>query len=429
MATTKATTTKTTRDWMALGALGLALGAMLAGCGDDDGAPSPDAAMNDAGRGDGAVSDAAAPDAGLADAGEMDLGEPDLGAPDAGPVDCTPTHLLVTTSDYVNGGLATLSLATRAVTLASAPAADQDTLPVRAGCDTYLLEGGSGLVRRQAAGDPLTTVSATDVDPAGSDPASVYVSTPQTVIEAGGAAYVTRYARSSAVRLEPTTGAVLGEVDLSPLAAAGDPDSVDMSRALLNGGRLLVALGRFYFSPTFELLYAGPSALAVLDPATGALLDADPVRVGMQGIELPVGNPGAMARLDDDVVLVACTDDGFDDTDGVLLAVDVPSGNVTPTGATEAALGGFKGLATTDAGRVYLAAGGALYELRADTGAVLDTPVPASVGVTSFVLDGETAYVVTDAGLRIWSLATGTEETSAPITFGSLPIYGIALAR
>jgi hypothetical protein len=67
--------------------------------------------------------------------------------------------------------------------------------------------------------------------------------------------------------------------------------------------------------------------------------------------------------------------------------------------------------------------------MRADSGEVLDTPVPASVGVTSFVVQGDRAYLVTNAGLRIWSLATGTEETTAPITFGSLPIYGIALAR
>jgi hypothetical protein len=417
--------------------LTLGVGA-LAACGDDDDGSAPDASVvadagSDGGDVDGGDVDAGV-DLGVADlgpleAGALDLGEADAGTSDGGAPDCTPTHLLVTTSDFVTGGLATYALDTGTIALAPAPTADQDTLPVRAGCDTYLVEGGTGAVRRQAAGAPLTTAVSIDVDPAGTASDAFYVSTPQAVVEAGGAAFVTRFAQSSAVRIDPGAGTVLGEVDFTPLAAAMDPDSVDMSRVLLNGGRLIVALGRFYFSPSFELLQAAPSLLALVDPATGALLDADAATPGTQGIELPVGNPGAMARLDDDVVLVACLDDGFDETDGVLVSVDVPSGNVTRTAATEAMLGGFKGLATTDAGRVYLAAGGALHEMRADSGEVLDTPVPASVGVTSFVVQGDRAYLVTNAGLRIWSLATGTEETTAPITFGSLPIYGIALAR
>jgi len=404
-------------------------GGALAGCGDDDGGSLVDAAIvADAGADAGEV-DAGANDLGPADASVSDLGDVDAGGPDAGPPDCTPTHLLVTTSDFVTGGLATYALDTGVVTLATAPAADQDTLPMRAGCDTYLLEGGSGRVRRQAAGDPLTTVVTLDVDPPGTAADAFYTSTPQAIVEAGGAAYVTRFGQSSAVRIDPLAGTLLGEVDFTPLAASMDPGAVDMSRMLVNDGRLLVALGRFYFSPTFELLYAAPSLLALVDPASGTLLDADAATPGTQGIELPVGNPGAIARLDDDVVLVACLDDGFDDTDGVLVSVDVPSGSATQTSATEATLGAFKGLLTTDAGRVYLAAGGALHELRADSGEVLDTPVPASVGVTSFVLDGDTAYLVTSAGLRVWSLATGMEQTTAPITFGTLPIYGIALAR
>ncbi len=406
------------------GAVALALSLGCIGCGDDDAAP-----LSDAGAQDGGPGDAGDVDAGEADAGEADGGLPDAASPDAGAVDCTPTKLLVTTSDYVNGALATYDLATGVVTVSPTPATDQDTLPVRAGCDTYLVEGGLGRVRRQVGGDALTSAFTLDVDPAGTADTDLYVSTPQVVIEAGGATYVTRLGQQSAPRIDPLAGTVVGDLDFTPLAAVDDPTSVDMSTALFNGGRLLVALGRFYFSSTYALLYGGPSVIAVVDPVTGSLTDVDAVAPGVQGIELPVGNPGPIVRLDDDVVLVSCTDDAYDDTDGVLFSIDVPSGNVTATAATEATLGGFKGLATTDDGRVFLAAGGALLELLADTGTVIDTLVPASVGVKSFVVYGDSAYVVTDAGLRVWALSTGAERTAAPVVFGTLPIYGIALAR
>jgi hypothetical protein len=419
------TMTKKNANAVGWSALALALSVGLVACGDDDVAPPTDASID--GRG---PVDAADSDAGDIDSGEPDAGAPDAEAPDAGPVDCTPTKLLVTTSDYTSGAIATYDLATGVVTVSPTPAEDQDTLPVRAGCDTYLVEGALGRVRRQVGGDALTSAVTVDIDPPGTPAADTYVSTPQVVVEAGGATYVTRLGQQSAVRIDPQAGTVLGELDFAPLAVAGDPNAVDMSTALYNGGRLLVALGRFYFpSPTFALTYAGPSVIAVVDPVSGTLTDVDAITPGLQGIELPVGNPGPIVRLDDDVVLVSCTDDAFDDTDGVLFSVDVPSGNVTATAATEAVLGGFKGLATTDDGRVFLAAGGALLELLSDTGTVLDTLVPATVGVKSFVVSGDAAYVVTDAGLRVWTLSTGTELTTAPVAFGTLPIYGIALAR
>ena len=127
--------------------LTLGVGA-LAACGDDDGGSAPDASVVADAGGDGGDVDAGV-DLGVADlgpleAGALDLGEADAGTSDGGAPDCTPTHLLVTTSDFVTGGLATYALDTGTIALAPAPTADQDTLPVRAGCDTYLVEGGTG---------------------------------------------------------------------------------------------------------------------------------------------------------------------------------------------------------------------------------------------------------------------------------------------
>ena len=424
-------------------ALALMLSFGFVACGDDDDTPmmmsdggrdagrdgGGDDAGRDAGRVDGGA-DGGTADGGGLDGGSTDGGDADAGLADAGPIDCTPTKLLVTTSDFTTGGLATFDLETGAVTLSPTAAADQDTLPVRAGCDTYLVEGGSGRVRRQVGGDPLTTAISIDVNPAGTPAGDTYVASPQVVVEAGAATFVTRYSLQSAARIDPIAGTTTGAIDFTPLAATADIDSVDMSAALYNGGRLLVALGRFYFpSPTFALTYGGPSVIAVVDPIAGTLVDVDATTPGTQGITLPTGNPRQFARLDDDVVLVTCTDDAFDDTDGVLYAIDVPSGNVTATAATEATMGAFNGLVTTDGGRVFLAAGGAVLELMADTGIVIGTLVPATVGVTALAIHADSAYVVTSAGLRVWLLSSGLEKTTAPVTFGTLPIYGIALAR
>jgi len=346
------------------------------------------------------------------------------------PVDCTPTTLLVTTSDFTTGTLATYDLETGVVTVSPTAAADQDTKPVRAGCDTYLVEGTSGRVRRQVGGDALTTAVAIDVDPAGTPDTETRVSTPQVVVDAAGSTFVTRYSLQSAARIDPTAGTVTGEVDFAPLAAIDDSDNVDMSAALYHDTTLLVALGRFYFPPPdYAPVYGGRSLIALVDPVAGVLIDADPAMAGTQGIELPVGNPRNIVRLDDDVVLVDCANDAFVDDDGVLFAIDVPSRTVTATAATEATLGGFKGLATTEDARVFLAAGGALLELMSDTGTVIDTLVPASVGVTGFVIYGDSAFVIADGALRVWSLATGAETTAAPVRFGEQNIYGIALAR
>ena len=425
-------------------ALALVLSLGLVACGDDD--DDMPMTMSDAGRdsgGDGGGADVdsggdgdGGGDGGTPDVdGGADAGDIDAGFADAGPIDCTPTTLLVTTSNFAIGALATYDLATGVVTVSPTAAADQDTLPVRAGCDTYLVEGSSGRVRRQVGGDALNTAVSIDVDPTGTPATEVYVSSPQRVIEAAGSTFVTRYSLQSAVRIDPAAGTVIGEVDFSALAATYSVgavdvvDTVDMSNVLFNDGRLLVGLGRFYFDSTFALLYAGPSLIALVDPVAGTVTDTDPAVAGVQGIELPVGNPGPIVRLDDDVVLVTCTDDGFTDDDGVLFAIDIPSRTVTATAATEATLGGFKGLATTEDARVFLAAGGALLELMSDTGTVIDTLVPASVGVTGFVIYGDSAFVIADGALRVWSLATGAETTAAPVRFGEQNIYGIALAR
>ena len=91
-------------------------GVLLVGCGDDDVVPTVDAG-SDGGPRDAAIDAALAVDAGV----------------DAGPASCPSTRILVTTSDYMTGGLGTVDLGlTAAVRVAvAAPGARVQRAPRR----------------------------------------------------------------------------------------------------------------------------------------------------------------------------------------------------------------------------------------------------------------------------------------------------------
>jgi hypothetical protein len=92
--------------------------------------------------------------------------------------------------------------------------------------------------------------------------------------------YITRYERTSMLRFNPSVGFV-GEVSL---LALGDADGLaEMDQMFAYGGRLYVCLQRTSHAdgnPT------GTSMLAVVELATEAVLDMDPVTAGVQGIPL-----------------------------------------------------------------------------------------------------------------------------------------------
>jgi hypothetical protein len=401
----------------------LALVVLLAACGDDDEPMAmPDAALPDGGPGD----------ASHVDAGPDDGSPRDAGGADAG-VDCTPTALLVTTSDFTRGEYALVDAVSQGLLGGPVPSADQDTRPVRTACDSWLVEGGTGNVKLQARGMPLETARVFDLDPPGTDPTMTYASTPQFVVDATGHVIASRYSLSSLVVLDVAAGVVETTIDLTPLAAPADPDAVDASAMAVVGPRVVVALGRFYFPPPdFRLTYAGPSLLAVVDPATRRLDDVDPRTPGVQGIELPTGNPTALLALDDARVLVACTDDAFNPNDGALYSVHVPTGSVSEALVGEAEVGTFGPLLSTDDGRVLLVAGGGVREIDPSNGTTRRIIVPPDTAPTNVVaLVGDRLFVATSTGLRSWSVTTATETTptTGPIAIGTLPIYGMAPAR
>jgi hypothetical protein len=104
-------------------------------------------------------------------------------------------------------------------------------------------------------------------------------------VVAADRAFVTREGAARLLRVNPTTGAFVESTDLGIFADSdGAPEMTTMA---LHGGRLFVALGRINQSTGgFE----PPAMLAVVDPVTEQIIDADPARPGVQAIEL-LGKP------------------------------------------------------------------------------------------------------------------------------------------
>ena len=160
-----------------------------------------------------------------------------------------------------------------------------DTAPPYAFATPELAVGPDGLVRA-AQGRVYhlsrTTGVLTAIDPEGWTAADTYAlgaaSEPRdvAVIDAD-TAYVSRRGARHLLRLDLVSGAKTDAVDLAALGAGdGNPAMETM----------LVWAGRLYLQFAGEPGSAQSHALAVIDLATETLVDADPVKPGVQGIAL-----------------------------------------------------------------------------------------------------------------------------------------------
>lgn len=246
--------------------------------------------------------------------------------------DAAQTRAYVFSTDYTTGILNTVELDDRAVALDVADDVCGDArvrwhdgrlyLVNRLGCDNVIVLDGAtlGFVRQFSVGN-------------GSNPSDILVLSPIK-------AYVARYDSASILVVNPQTGATTGRIDLSPFA---DADGLpEMDRLIRVGARVFVSIQRLDrnagFSPTDH------SDVVVIDPATDAIVDADPSTVGTQPIRLTVKNPVTAFAFDPATqrLLIGCTgaygvvDGGIEWVDPVALA----SAGLAITGA---ALGGDLG--------------------------------------------------------------------------------------
>jgi hypothetical protein len=121
----------------------------------------------------------------------------------------------------------------------------------------------------------------------GADPHDIVVLSPTK-------AYVTRYETNTIWIVDPSAGAQTGSIDLSSLADSDGLAEIDMMCRV--GGRVFVTVQRLdrnnYWVP------AGTSYVAVIDTATDALVDADPIEPGVQPITLTGTDPYSDIQLD-----------------------------------------------------------------------------------------------------------------------------------
>ena len=399
----------------------VAIVATGAGCGDDASTPG-DAGIgaDDASRGVDSGSDAGAGTDGSAG---------DAGGGDAGPVPgCTFDSLLITTSDYVTGGLGVLEIATGDTETDDA-ADDQDTIAATMGCSAVLLERGAGNLRVQSDDDAFATVTTVDLDPAGTT--TLYATNPAGVVAVDETkAYVIASARNEVVVVDPMAGEVTSTIDLSAYLDPDDADGlVDAVSGLRVGDRVFVALGNYWFDDSFAIHFEG-SVLAVIDATTDALVDVDGTSAGVQGVDLSGENPwrGLWADEAGDSLWVGSAGDSFA-LDGILEEIDLGTLAHTRTIVTEetigAELGGFEVVAPD---RVLVLAGTSVIAFD-PTMTFPSSPAPIATGVDGMLLHDGSLFTWTrageSAGLRRFDAASGSELTPAggPWTFGTLPIY------
>jgi hypothetical protein len=131
------------------------------------------------------------------------------------------------------------------------------------------------------------------------------------------------------------THGIVAEVSLAQLAA-GAPRAAP-SQLVSDGARVFVTLQRW---DAGRLDAPRPGAIAVVDPRTLALVDANPDTPELDAIELPRANPFGAVSLRDGVLYVPCAGALRDGSDGAVVRVDTARLRVIDAIAPEASLGG-----------------------------------------------------------------------------------------
>jgi len=408
-------------------ALALVAAAAWCGCGGDDRMVTADAGR-DAGpmTGDGGLDGGPVGDAGAADAGGAD----------AGGGDPCGASLLITTSDYVTGGLGVLEIATGDAETDDV-IDDQDTVPALVGCTPALIERAEGNLRIQSVEELAGTVRTIDLDPAGTT--APYATNPVAVVSIDATkAYVIAQGRNEIVIVDPTmdgTAGVTGTIDLSGFVHPDDMDGlVDALSAIRAGDRVYVGLGNYWFDSSFAIQFEG-SVLAVIDAATDTVVDMDGATDGVQGIDLAGENPwrGMWVSESGDRLWVGAGGDGFA-IDGMIEEIDLGTGTSAGAVVTEETLGAeLGGFAVVASDRVLVLAGRDVVAF--DPGAAFPAdPDPIASEVDGMIPHAGSLWVWSRegaaVGLRRFDAADGTDLTPAagPWTFGALPIYAVSPA-
>jgi hypothetical protein len=265
----------------------------------------------------------------------------------------------------------------------------------------------------------------------GSNPQDIAVVSPDR-------AYVSRYETAWLYEVDPTAGAVLDSIDLSGFA---DTDGLpEMGQMALVGDLLFVSIQRLD-RDNFWLPVA-PSYLAVIDTNTNALVDADPVAPGIQGIELTGLNPATEIQVDEEEGIIYVGESGqWNVSDGGVDAVDAVGLTALGFVATEGQLGGDLDDFTLPVnGRAHAIVsvstpGWEAYCVSFDwtDGDLIDEVWrPGGFSVEDIEVHPGTGQLFlcdrtyTDPGVRVFNVADGSQLTAGPLSVG-LPPFDLVI--
>ena len=243
------------------------------------------------------------------------------------PVNSAPDEAIVLTSDFATGGLSVIDLDTRVVSSnVGRPVHSDATLRTYGGMIYVVNRFGQDNIQ---VIDPGTRFATLRQFSTGNG------SNPQDIVFASALkAYISRLGSANLLIVDPRTGLERGTISL---AAFADGDGLpEMARMALVGNYLFVACQRLT-----NFLGVNPSAVAVIDTRTDAIVDVDPATPGVQAIPLNGRNPVTELVYDPGTttLLVGCAG-LYGALDGGIERIDPAAFRALGVVATEAVLGG-----------------------------------------------------------------------------------------
>lgn len=237
--------------------------------------------------------------------------------------------LVWVTSDFSSGGMARQDAGACETTVLSLPVSGDAVVRSQ---DGYIF------VINRLGYDNITVLTANDLETPLIQFSTGNRSNPQDILLIDHhKAYVTLFEMSGLLIVDPLTGEHLGSIDLSSVADSSDgiPEMTDLIRW---GDKVLVVCQRLDRN-TAMMDPAGPGCMAIIDPATDTIVDADPSTGALDPIWLPLENPTSWA-WNGSCLLVGCTANWSSYTDGGLVLLDLAGGEEPEVLVTEDELGG-----------------------------------------------------------------------------------------
>ena len=240
-------------------------------------------------------------------------------------------RVVVTTSDFSSGSLASLDL--------GADQATVNILNIHSDADARTYQGDVYVVNREGQDNILVLDSADLSTPLRQFSVGNGTNPHDIVFTTATRAYVSRRASTHLLIVNPATGDSLGSVDLS---FSADEDGLPEMKFLTQyENRLYVTCQRLdrnaFSAPTDR------SEVVVIDLETDTVLDVDNVMDGVQAIVLQAKNPfGGQVRIADRL-FISCVGDFNDLTDGGIEVVNLKSNTTEGIQLSEGELGGNVG--------------------------------------------------------------------------------------